>query len=390
MMVARRRSLMPRSALLLLLIGLPMACSRQKPSSDRTHTVDEAVLSSFKSAYSAAGAATRPVFDKFLPLLGAKPILDFLEEKYPACHIQAHDLGRALFAQTGDLDASLQQCDSRCTAGCMHGVLAGAFGGSTAQAITAKANTFCTEGEMARLHRPGNCAHGMGHALMFVMGGNVRRSVDGCLGFALQAMQYYCATGVYMEAATQDPHWARPLSSVHHPCNEEMLFPAACYRYKGPALLAEFGGYRGAEKECLRLDRLHRLGCLHGLGQAAIGSVFDIPLRMATMCRAGDRDDKVACIDGVIEKLAEFNQYRANTACATLEGDMREMCNQAAARQMYALDSPSLALYYDRDALARRTLALTDASAPPPASAPPLPASPSDPRGSPTRAHPPH
>jgi len=142
--------------------------------------VDTAVLAQFKEEYGAAQEAPRPVFEKYLPRVGAAALLDVLEETYPACHAQAHDLGKALFAAHQDLGAALRACGTRCTSGCMHGAVAEAFGNSTLAVLTAQMNTFCDHGEMARLHKPGNCAHALGHALMFVTGGDVRQSC-GCL-----------------------------------------------------------------------------------------------------------------------------------------------------------------------------------------------------------------
>src|SRR5262249_44744660 len=193
--------------------------------------VDPGVLAQFTEEYEAAREDPRPVFAKYLPLLGAAALLDFLEETYPACHAQAHDLGKALFAAHQDLGAALRACGTRCTSGCMHGAVAEAFGDSTPAAIRAQMNTFCEHGEMARLHTPGTCAHALGHALMFVTGGDAQQSVDACLGFAHTALQYYCATGVYMEKFMTDPS-AAPSSMWQSPCDTETLFPAACYRYK--------------------------------------------------------------------------------------------------------------------------------------------------------------
>jgi hypothetical protein len=353
---------------------MSVACSRDKPSPDwarqlemrspsgesiAARTADPAALSAFEREYASARKAPRPVFAKYLPVLGAARLLDILEETYPRCHAQAHDLGKALFVETGDVGTALRECDTRCTSGCMHGVLAEAFGNSSAKAITAKASVFCTEGEMARLHKPGNCAHGLGHALMFVMGGDVKRAVEACLGFAREAMEYYCATGVYMEKVAADRHSAPPASSVHHPCDSEGLFPTACYRYKGPELLQAFGGYRGAELECLRLGGLQRRGCFHGLGHASIVTVYDDPREIGAVCDEGTQDDRVVCLEGVIEKLAEYDEERAKVACAALNDEMRLACDQAVVRKMYSLDKPTLALYYDRVAVAKRREALT-------------------------------
>lgn len=328
----------------------------------RNRKIDPAVLSSFRIAYESAIEAPRPIFEKYLPLVGAAALLDFLENKYPVCHGQSHELGKALFAASRDIGTALRECGARCTSGCMHGVVSEAFGSSTPEAITKSMNTFCGEGEMARLHKPGNCAHGLGHALMFVNSGDVNRSVDACLGFANESMQYYCVTGVFMERMSAPPSPTSKASSIFQPCDQETLFPSACYRYKGVELLHKFGEPMRVASECLRLEGSQRAGCFHGLGHAATQLVFEQPKKVASICSRGTHDDQVMCVEGVIEKLAEAHERRAKAACTFLGKDLRLVCDESVKRKMYSLDKPTLALYYDKEAVARRRAAATKAS----------------------------
>jgi hypothetical protein len=317
-------------------------------------SVDSTALEAFEDEYEAVPGHPRPVFEKYLPTLGASTLLDFLEERYPGCHAQSHELGQALYTLSGDVETALRRCDTRCTSGCMHGVVTAAFGDATVQSITEKMESFCQQGGMASLHRPGNCAHGLGHALMFVTRGDLRRSIDGCLGFSLESMQYYCGTGVFMERFVSDSTRRVALSSPLSPCDEEVLFPGACYRYKGSQMWAALGGADQVASECARLEGLQRRGCYHGLGYAAISTVMDDPERMSTLCAVGDREDQIVCIEGVIEKLADLNEGRAKAACAFMEGELRPVCDEAVRQKMYSLEKPSFGLYFDRDAIARR------------------------------------
>lgn len=319
---------------------------------------DPAVLAKFKAEYDTAKEAPRAVFDKYIPLLGASVLLDFIEETFPVCHGQSHDLGKALFAASNDLGSALRECGTRCTSGCMHGAVGEAFGSSSPEAISAQMNTFCGEGEMARLHKPGNCAHGLGHALMFVNAGDVRKSIDACLGFRSEPMQYYCATGVFMEKILTGPKPATPPPSIHSPCDEETLFPSACYRYKAADLLRLRGDAMGLTLECLGLEGPTKLGCFHGLGAALTTVVFSDPARIGSICSKGDRNDRIACIEGVIEKLADHDQNRAALACRSIGGDMRKVCEDALREKMYSLTKPTFALYYDKGAVARRKATL--------------------------------
>jgi hypothetical protein len=150
-------------------------------------------------------------------------------------------------------------------------------------------------------------------------------------------------------------------SSVHAPCDRETLFPAACYRYKGVELVEAFGDRDRAASECLRLDGPQRRGCFHGLGYAAMAMAHEQPGKWALACARGDRNDRIACIEGTIEKVADVNEQRARAACAGLEHEMQAVCNQAADRKMYELDKPTFPLYYDSEAVARRRAAIAGA-----------------------------
>jgi len=332
-----------------------MESSSTPPARERGR--DTAVLGKFKEEYRIAQEAeksTVALFEKYLPLVGASALLDVFEETYPTCHGQAHDLGKVLFVTSQDLGATLRVCGTRCTSGCMHGAMGAAFGNSTLAAITAQMNTFCEHGEIARLHKPGNCAYAFGHAFMFVTSGDVRQSVGACLGFANEGMQYYCATGVFMEKIITGPPPATPPPSLHYPCDEEMLFPTACYRYKAVQLLDRLGNSARLTRECLQLKAPQRRGCFHGLGHAMTEEVFIDPARLAPLCRHGILTDRIVCIEGAIEKLAEYDEGRARTACASLGDDLRPVCEQAVVDKMYSLTKATFALYYDRGTVEQR------------------------------------
>ncbi len=334
----------------------PVPATRTPAAASAARVVDTDALAEFRRAYRSRNDSAIALFRTFLPVVGATPLLDFLEATYPACHSEAHELGRAIYQVTGDVETSLGQCDTRCTSGCMHGVVTAALGGSTPETIAARMDAFCSEGGMAAMHKAGNCAHGLGHALMFATDGNVRRSIDGCLGFAGEAMQYYCGTGVFMESFERDS--AQRLSrSALGPCDQEALFPAACYRYKGFLMLAAVGE-DSVKRQCAALDGLQRHGCFHGLGYAAISGIIGDPARLPDVCDSESRDDRIVCIEGVIEKLADLHPGRARAACSYLAEDLQPVCSQAAARKMYGVEKATFSLYYDEGAIARRRAAI--------------------------------
>ena len=202
----------------------------------------------FAKDYFSAGAQKRPVFAKYLNTLGPETILDFLEATYLTCHGQAHELGQVIFAQVQEMSPAIGACQTRCTSGCMHGVLQEAFGGSSLEDLAPQVDRFCREGVMSQMHKPGNCAHGIGHALLGIVAQDLNKALAACALFSNSAMEYYCATGVFMaffawEKTRPQEAFQQP-RGLHFPCDTSPRFPAACYRYKVRYLLHTLGQNR--------------------------------------------------------------------------------------------------------------------------------------------------
>jgi hypothetical protein len=303
----------------------------------------------FIAEYKANSTGNRQVYKKYLPILGIGAILDYLEKGNPYCHGEAHNLGKELYAQTRDIGQSLILCGSRCTGGCMHGVIGEAFGGQLHEDVANKMDGFCQSGEMLRDHKPGNCAHAMGHALMLSNNGDLARSLKSCEEFKQPGMDYYCATGVYMQYQffLQEGKFPRDGQLLSATCGKEERFPAACYRY----MLRVIRNDADDEREkliatCLSLTDTHQQrGCFHGLGNLYSKQMLIRPVLFAEICRHGDVESQTLCIEGAIEKLADFDSRQAEWLCTALSGNNLETCMAATRHKMYSLDKPTLKLY---------------------------------------------
>lgn len=292
------------------------------------------------------------LFSQYLETLGTDGILDVLEERNPYCHSEAHALGRAVFAKYQDLGKSLLECGARCTSACLHGVVQEAFGRSTIEELRPRLATLCTEGAMAEIRRPGPCAHGMGHALMLLFEGDVEKSIAGCGGFSTPVMEYYCATGVYMEHFDQAATRSEPETprSPLYPCDTYATFPAACYRYQGRRLLEKLGGDREKMAAlCRTLPAVQRRACFHGVGSAAAETIGGEPELMPTICPEAPAEDRTMCLEGMIEIRGQFEPVESELLCARLTGEAAAECLAAARGGMYRLDKPSLPLYLVRN-----------------------------------------
>lgn len=316
-------------------------------------------------------------FATYLALMPPEAILDFLEAEEPTCHRQAHELGRAIFRKFNDINQALLVCGNGCTNACMHGAIGEAFSDDTPHEnedhpsvahthmfnidiLIAKMESFCQVGNMSRMHKRGNCAHAMGHALMLKSGHDLNASLTACGKFSESGMDYYCATGVYMQYMDNAMVTGTRRSDVqqngsNYPCNEFTAYPAACYRY----IVSEVKRERNLGLEhlivlCAQLPEASRSGCFHGLGATYTPVVKTYPGLLKTVCSYGGRSEQVLCIEGAIEKLADFNEQWAFAACQSLTGDNADVCRAAAQGKMYRLDKPTMDLYRTGSAELRR------------------------------------
>ena len=208
---------------------------------------------------------------------------------------------------------------------------------------------FCFDEKITSYNKPGDCAHGVGHALMFLGDYDIDRALSGCEYFDNKPIEYYCATGAYMEYTNVFRNEGN--KSLFYPC-DTYQYPAACFRYKMNPLLKRLGEERGISAlrevitKCQELDGFHRLGCFHGFGNAHMQHIRLGVFKINDVCGFGNKDDKLACIDGAIERLAKYFPEDAPKACEDLAGEFKELCLEAAERDLYDLEK-DFSLYFD-------------------------------------------
>lgn len=316
----------------------------------------------FLTAYRAGDRRhARALYEAFLPRIGANGLRDAIQTANPSCHDEAHDLGKVIFDKLRDVGASLESCADACASGCMHGVLMQFFTNSgsmegtahghsaqlTAADVADRIPTFCDSPALIGKYRPGDCAHGVGHAAMFLSKYDIPAGIALCERFPTYALRYYCATGAYMEyeitrtAADYLKHG--PL----YPC-DTARYPAACFRSVMTTTSREHytrgGTLEALQRQCAALGGKYRLGCFHGLGNAHVGQITFGRGTLADVCEFGSREDQTVCVEGVMERVGRFTPGIAAERCASLTDWRRDVCQAAAARKMYDMDK-SFALY---------------------------------------------
>jgi hypothetical protein len=302
------------------------------------------------------GPRNRQLVETYLPVIGANGALDGIESVWPLCHSEAHTLGKVVFARVRDIGVGLHVCADRCNSGCMHGVLMEAFttiGKASPHhldmaVLRPAINDLCQNNPaMTASYSPGDCAHGVGHALMHLAGYDVPQAVTACESNKSPSLVYYCATGAYMEYVTErDPQDARTHSFLY-PCDENP-YPAACARYKMVHVVRRhYAAGKTTEdlrRLCSSLTGAVRRGCFHGLGNAHMGLIGAGKIGIRAVCLGLSEAEEFVCIDGAMERMAKFQPDRAARVCDQLDGKNKATCLDAVSRKMYDMKK-DLSLY---------------------------------------------
>ncbi len=294
----------------------------------------------------------RQLYEEYMEIIGANGVLDGIEKLWPKCHSQAHDAGKIIYAKVGDIATGLRICADACYSGCMHGVLMEAFSSAKDPddpdghvdfvLLKEEMDKLCYDNnQMTSSYSPGDCAHGVGHALMFLTKYDVPEAVDGCKVFDDDAMKYYCATGAYMEYVTENDEKDAKTKSLFYPC-DEFDYPGACSRYKMVHVARRH--YSAKKKvielvqECEKLEGKFRLGCFHGLGNGHMGVIAIGRMNLREVCDHGTEEEQFVCIEGAIERMAKYHKPVALKVCEELEGRNRETCFNAIDQGMYNME----------------------------------------------------
>ena len=292
----------------------------------------------------------RSLYDAWIDRVGANGILDGIESLRPGCHSEAHDLGKVIFARLENIGEALRACDRRCHSGCMHGILMEKFAAMCSvdgqlefELLAPSIDLICrAEPRMREAYSVGDCAHGVGHALMFLSEYRVAKAVDACSGFRDEPMRYYCATGAYMEYVTAGKADATLAEASFSPCDQHP-YPAACARYLMPRLLRFELERSGSTQRVLDLclskpSGPERLGCIHGLGNAFMPWIAQGKLQLGEVCARFADDEMRVCVEGAMERMARYHRDRASEVCSQLSEDPRRVCDEALRNELYSMD----------------------------------------------------
>jgi hypothetical protein len=304
----------------------------------------------FTEKLKTADTNKRTLYEEYIGIIGANGILESIETIWPLCHNEAHDLGKVIFANLKDIGQSLRICGSRCRTGCMHGVLMEAFtqakiddeeGHIDAAKLKTKLKEICfNNSEMISTYGLGECAHGVGHALMFLNGYNIKKTLNACTEFDNTTLEYYCATGGYMEYNLVFAH--NTGQTTFYPC-DTFDYPAACMLSRAGSVATKM--YQEGKNmsdviaACKQLDGKYRLGCFHGIGNAYSGFFTSGNINLTELCSSKlSEDEQTVCIEGAMEHIGKYQPDAVSKICEELGGNKRGLCLTAGKHKLYSLE----------------------------------------------------
>lgn len=310
----------------------------------------------FIQALPRVGKNNRQLVEVSLPVIGANGALDGIESVWPKCHSVAHDLGKVIFARVRDIGMGLRICADRCNSGCMHGVLMEALttiGKASPHhmdlaVLRPAIKDLCQRNPvMTASYSPLDCAHGVGHAVMNLAGYEIPEALKACQGNENQAMEYYCATGAYMEYVMERDPQDATTKSVLYPC-DQYIYPVACARYKMVHVVRRhYEAGRTTEELralCSSLTGAVQRGCFHGLGHAHMWLIAAGKIGIRPVCLGLDEVEKFVCIDGAMERMGKYRPDIAVGVCDQLDGENKDACLAAVSRKYYDVKK-DLSLY---------------------------------------------
>ena len=119
-----------------------------------------------------------------------------------SCHSSAHGIGHVAALHYGSLGNAFAVGSDICGNGFYHGVIEQMFGDRQLSLLTANdIRGICSVSELATTSPLAhmNCVHGVGHALMYMSGGDITRTLLYCGDHSLDSDISECATGALME-----------------------------------------------------------------------------------------------------------------------------------------------------------------------------------------------
>jgi hypothetical protein len=288
-------------------------------------------FASIKSCFGLEWQDQTACLDEFNSLYGQdksiKAILGELEadrhsdkEIENMCHQITHSVGRFALLKHGTVGDAFEACDFTCSSGCLHGVVERLFFSGTNSGkqhvglkdIQTIVPQLCapTDFKQPTPQIIYQCAHGVGHALLFSLDYNLQDSLAACDLFD-QMRQISCYTGVFMENITAHDQTKRQLkpSDSHYPCNSVAeKYRDGCYFMQTSAMQVMGKSPLQIAAECKNAGN-YRLTCFRSLGRDESNNyLIGQTKQVVVTCESQSGDDLQSCVSGVALALIDYQR----------------------------------------------------------------------------------
>lgn len=251
-------------------------------------------------------------------------VWSFLKSAYPdeppSKHDLSHKLGEIAIKELG-LDG-FGRCDTFLNFGCFHGAALAAIRFHGEQPLLG-------EGLWEACRRsspfPGNCLHGLGHAIMVIKQYNLLKAYEECERFLNSDESFWCQDGVTMENITRSmiDSESEPYGSdedPYYPCNSiPQKYEAVCVRNHIGFLQRNFGfNLEEMVAFCLSFkEEQTRQECISMIGSQDAEVLYDDPEAVIEHCRKSGAYFRF-CIFGAVTNFSMTKRFAyAEQLCAT-------------------------------------------------------------------------
>ena len=172
------------------------------------------------------------------------------------CHSVLHKIGHVAAQEYGSLGNAFDAGSTICSNGFYHGVVEQLFGTMDFAALTQNEISGICNNIVSTTSQPSlklNCIHGVGHALMFMSGGDTANSLLGCGSFTRDEDRSSCVTGVIMEEGFRIEASATTARFNDDPtmfCSQVPGVQTSCWLAQSAKIIAHLQGTSSAEVFC--------------------------------------------------------------------------------------------------------------------------------------------
>jgi len=256
------------------------------------------------------------------------------------CHQITHTIGRMAGEQYGDVGKAYGDGDTFCWSGYYHGVMEAVLQKYENDDVLTKLNEICSgianEKKYSFPHY--NCAHGLGHGLMLILGDELFDSLTACDKLNDNWERESCYGGVFMEnimAKLNPDHNTKYLKDddALYPCTVvDDKYAVQCYQMQTSHALTVLGhDFRKVFELCEQINKKFQATCQQSIGRDASGqSSSDAETTKATCLLGGSSAAQSNCVIGAVKDFVSFyhSDRQASEFCGLLRQDLKDTCHQ--------------------------------------------------------------